>query len=52
VKQKGGKFVPDGDEKERKASDEMKEAAALFLLPTFEQLTETKYNIRSVEETD
>ena len=50
VKEKGGKFVPDGDEKERKASDEMKEAAALFLLPTYEQLTESQYNIRSVEE--
>lgn len=49
VKEKGGKFVPDGDEKERKASDEMKEAAALFLLPTYEQLTESQYNIRSVE---
>lgn len=48
----GGKFVPDGDEKERKASDEMKEAAVLFLLPTYEQLTESQYNIRSVEKTD
>lgn len=52
AKEKGGKFVPDGDEKERKASDEMKEAAALFLLPTYEQLIESQYNIRSVKETD
>ena len=52
VKEKGGKSVPDGDEKERKASDEMKEAAALFLLPTYEQLTESQYNIRSFKKTE
>ncbi len=42
-----GKFEPYGDEKERRASDEMRDAAKSILWPSFDRLEKSRYNIRA-----
>jgi hypothetical protein len=42
-----GKFEPDGDEKERRASDKIRAAARSILRPSFDRLEKSRYNIRA-----